>query len=184
MVERPRAAWWLAAWVAAALLTGCQTWPGRTTDTGTGAAVADPSAETFQGLVHYAQWLRQRAPETLAGTRDEAEQRAADSGTAADRLRLALVLSVPGTGFRDEPRARALVDDVMVRTQDQDTGMHAFATLLATNLSDRQWVRERLQRRLSSERQRRKWLERKLEELKDIEQQLDRRDGVDTGTAQ
>jgi hypothetical protein len=165
----------------ATLLVGCEMSPIRTTSAGVGSKPGGQDLDTFQGLVRYAQWLRERTPEALDAALGEAEQRARASDAAAGRVRLALVLSVPGASFRDEARARALLDEVIRQTDEEDTEMRAFAAMLAANLQDRQWVREHLERRLSAERQRREQLERKLEELKDIEQQLQRREEKDAG---
>ncbi len=166
-------------WLAAALLIGCELLPTRTTTSDADNHTGGQRPDTFQGLVQYAQWLRKQTPETLKTARGEAEQRARASGGATDQVRLALVLSVPGTSVHDEARARALLEKLLHESSPQDPGLHAFAAMLAANLEDRQWVRERLQRRLSAERQHRERLEHKLEELKDIEQQLHRRDQTD-----
>jgi hypothetical protein len=180
------------ACLAASLLVGCDNVRTRTVTLLSPEPSGAQSADEFQGLVQYAQWLRSRAPETLDTARGEAEKRLQESDSALARVRLALVLSLPGTNFQNEARARSLLEKVTQTPGEANDGVHAFATMLATNLEDRQWVRERMnheleaerkqyQKELVSERQQREQLQQKLDKLKAIEQQLNRRDQTNAG---
>lgn len=170
----------IVAWAALVLLAGCEVLHRPPAATGAHPGVA--AGATFPELLRYAQWLRSQPPDALDAARDETQRSVRQSGSAADRIRLALVLSQPAAPFRDEAAARALLDEAIRQSAGEDAALHAFAVMQTINLNDREWARSGLQDRLRTERERREELERKLEELKDIEQQLHRRDQLDAGT--
>ena len=79
---------------------------------------------------------------------------------AYGRLRLALVLSLPGTAFSDEPKAAGLLEP-LVSKEATVSPMQQFAGLLYAQLGER--VRE--QRRAAQ-------LKEQLDALKDVERKI------------
>lgn len=136
-------------------------------------ASPNTSSGVFAGLVAYTNWLRQRDPADLQRLLAAAEARALNPGSDLDRLRLAILLSQSRAPFRNEARARELVQYV-IRNGDGDTAM--FAYTLQWDLQDRHAHQGDCDRALAKERQQRAALKQKLNELKAIEEQIHRRD--------
>lgn len=136
---------------------------------------AAPSLEDseFAGLVAYSNWIRKRAPNDLNALLADAERRVAANPSPADRLRLAILLSLPQTPFRNDTRALKLADAVIDNGTDE---FALYAYTLRWNLQDRGALQSQCDRALARERQERAKLKQKLDELKAIEEQLHRRE--------
>lgn len=128
---------------------------------------------TFAELVAYSNWVRGRTPEELRRLLPNMETRAKETPTPMDRLRLAILLSLPQAPFRDDARAKQLVDEV-IRNHHGDAS--AFAYTLRWALQDRTALQGECDRALSQERRQRDALKQKLNELKAIEEQIHRRE--------
>jgi hypothetical protein len=129
-----------------------------------GSASGDAAAQERESrqvveLIGYAQ--------RVAGLGSDEQQRELNASSqifskdrgAYGRVRLALVLSLPGTAFSDEPKAAGLLEPLVSK---EATGpMQQFAGLLHTQLAER--VRE--QRRATQ-------LKEQLDALKDVERKI------------
>jgi hypothetical protein len=99
---------------------------------------------------------------------------AAPGEDAFVRMCQAIVLSQPGSAA-DLPRARALLDAVMSADDDDARAVHPLARLLADDLLERERLGrllERLDVRLQASEQARAAMQKKLEELTEIERSL------------
>ena len=143
-------------WVLA--LGGCANWWQTNFASGDAAAQERESRQVVE-LIGYAQ--------RVAGLGSDEQQRELNASSqifskdrgAYGRVRLALVLSLPGTAFSDEPKAAGLLEPLMSK---EATGpMLQFAGLLHTQLAER--VRE--QRRATQ-------LKEQLDALKDVERKI------------
>jgi hypothetical protein len=149
-------------------------------------------------LVRFANGLRGLPPDALERKREEAERELGANWTGESALRVALLLSLPGTAFRDEERAAALLHEVQEGGLATEPDQGEFARFLLTMLTDQRTrastavaaaVRrdatrarelEGLRRELASERGRRGELEQQVEALKQLEQNLKQRtNGID-----
>ena len=143
-------------WVLA--LAGCANWWQTNFASGDAAAQERESRQVVE-LIGYAQ--------RVAGLGSDEQQRELNASSqifskdrgAYGRVRLALVLSLPGTAFSDEPKAAGLLEPLVSK---EPTGpMLQFAGLLHTQLAER--VRE--QRRATQ-------LKEQLDALKDVERKI------------
>jgi len=143
-------------WVLA--LSGCANlWP--TAFASGDAAAQERESRQVVELIGYAQ--------RVAGLGSDEQQRELNASSqifskdrgAYGRVRLALVLSLPGTAFSDEPKAAGLLEPLVSK---EATGpMQQFAGLLHTQLAER--LRE--QRRATQ-------LKEQLDALKDVERKI------------
>jgi|GEM_PF-2604703 len=118
----------------------------------------------------------------------------ADKINMGNRMKAALVLSLPASRHRDNARALAILDDVQ-RDNDADQDTKAIAALLKEYVSERQKLEEnaaKLSQKANDERKRSEalqlkadelhhkaeGLQQKLDELKNIEKAMTTRDRV------
>lgn len=121
------------------------------------AAPAPPPADA-EMLVNYYQYVRRLSAGELAREHETARQAFARSRSDYERVRLAMVLSLPGSALSDEARALDLLDPVSKNPNGQLQGL---AYLLASHLQER--------RRLDANAQ---GLQQKLEALKSLERRM------------
>lgn len=198
LTGRRRTAQALSATLAAAGLAGCGMfglWPPR--------AAAPPVVEAQPTVLTPPPALarpvcppaRARVPidallayyDALRGSTEigllRARALAAPGESAFARMCQAMVLSLPGSAA-DLPRARALLDAVLSTDDDDARAVHPLARLLADDVLER--VRlghqlEGLDARLQASEQARAALQKKLEELTEIERSLPTRPLPDPG---
>jgi len=139
-------------------LAGCANLWQTSSASGDAAAQERESRQVVE-LIGYAQ--------RVAGLGSDEQQRELNASSqifskdrgAYGRVRLALVLSLPGTAFSDEPKAAGLLEPLVSK---EATGpMQQFAGLLHTQLAER--LRE--QRRATQ-------LKEQLDALKDVERKI------------
>ena len=134
--------------------------------------VSAAAPETVDELLQYARRLDTLQPEALGREYAQASSGGlTDDASAASRIRIALLLSRVGTSFRNDARARALLKQVMDDPRRNSRTFHGLASFLLIALDER----GRLEDMLAEERRQRQELERKLEQLKVIERDFDRR---------
>lgn len=156
----------------AGAIAGCAATPPRTS----GAvarpepAAAKPAAgpETVDELLLYGHRLEALPSQALTEEYARAAGALAEDPSAANRIRVALLLSRPGTSFRDDKRAQALLKQVTADARYPARRYHGLASFLALTLDDRQ----RVEAALAEERRQRQDLQNKLEQLKAIELEL------------
>jgi predicted ribosome quality control (RQC) complex YloA/Tae2 family protein len=148
--------------VLAALLGGCipATEPNTRRDPWY-QAVAEPlQGDDARALHFYDNALKLKGAELarkLESTRQEFEK----DKSELNRLQLAMLLSLPGTGFRDDPAALDLVQPFLSDKRYENSVLRPLALMLHSHLSEL--------KRLLSEHKR---LEEQLSELKRLEEAL------------
>jgi hypothetical protein len=149
-----------AAIVSAVALAGCANWWQSIVGPGADAAARDErESRQVVELIGYAQRVA-----ALDGDQQQRELNASSQIFSKDRgvygrVRLALVLSLPGTPFSDEPKAAGLLEPLV--SKEAAGPMQQFAGLLHSQISER--VRE--QRRAAQ-------LKEQLDALKDVERKI------------
>lgn len=157
---RMRCGWMV---LPALLLAGCTTM--RPADPG---SPAPPVVEESRGddaakvLAYYAQ-LRQLSGPELAREHEAARRALAKSRSDANRLRYALLLTLPGAPASEEPRAQELLEPV---TRNGDSALRGLAVLMTGFLQE--------QRRLETSAQ---GLQQKLDALLTLERNMSRDSG-------
>ena len=128
--------------------------------------------ESVDELLEYARHLDTVQPEALKREYAQTGARAlASDASAASRIRVALLLSRVGTSFRNDAQARTLLKQVIDDPRRNSRTYHGLASFLLVTLNER----NRLEDMLADERRERQELQRKLEQLKAIERDFDRR---------
>jgi len=130
------------------------------------ARVVTPSApqrvSDVEKLLSYFQRLRTLSGPALTKERDHARQASARTHSQFNRVRFAMILSLPGTSFSDEPQALELLDQVV---RNRESPLHGIAYLLAAQLQEH--------RRLAGTVQ---GLQKKLDALKSLERTMSERE--------
>lgn len=166
------AAAWLACWLAA-----CVAAPSRSSAAPAEprviarAAECEPGTSELEGLVYYAERVRLLAPGALEREHAEREQGFREEASPGNRIRLAVLLALRHAPFRDDARARLLLLQAAHQSGYNADAYRGLAALLLTQLDERR----ELETTLESERKERQALRRKLEQLKAIEEEIDRR---------
>lgn len=176
--QRGRLALWLAQFLIAGLLAGCQSMTGGLMPAKASTATASSlsAQDDLRGLLEFAAWLHQQTPVSLARIAPALAQQAVTPGKVADRMRLALLFGLPDSPFSDTEEARRLLKDILARAKDNHNDISDFASMLLANLNDREHLRDILEHQVEEEHDARKQLQHKLDELKTIEEQLAKRD--------
>lgn len=123
--------------------------------------------ESVEDFLSYGAWLRSIRAPSLEQEYTTAAAAQADDPSASHRIRLALLLSLPGTSFQDTARARAQLEHVLGDTDEAARPYHDLARFLKAVLDERRQVESTL----TDERRQRQQLQQKLEQLKVIEQE-------------
>ena len=97
-------------------------------------AGAHPSAASVESLLAYFQYIRKVPGAELGKEHEAARQAFLSSRAEFDRVRLAMLLALPGTPVTDEPRALELLDPLARNAGGKFSGL---AALLAANLQER-----------------------------------------------
>jgi hypothetical protein len=154
-------------------LTGCQSLPASLVWHGDPAPVfrsGDPGGDAVVRLLRDALALDTLAPAERASRRRAAERALRQDDTPANRLRLALALSAT-----DVERARGLLVPVAGDTTAEQPELAALAAWLLADWQQEQRRRQQQLEALVELRERNATLERQLQEIRSIEQQLERR---------
>jgi hypothetical protein len=151
--------------IAAALalsisLTACANmWQGAASASGTSARDERESRQVLE-LIGYAQRVAILQADDQQRELNASSQIFSKDRGAYGRVRLALVLSLPGTPFGDEPKAAGLLEP-LISKEAAGSPMQQFAGLLYGQLNER--LRE--QRRTAQLRE-------QLDALKDVERKI------------
>jgi hypothetical protein len=138
--------------------------PGR-------AIVSAEEMTSAERLIVYAESIRWFAPSALDTERASAEMDYRRSPNAFNRIRLAMLLTLRRAPFRDDMRARQLLSQAAKEPGTKNQPVRSLAMLLLQDLDDR-WVNDRT---VDDERRQRLALQRKLDQLKAVEEEMDRR---------
>ena len=158
----------LAMVVACSLLAGCELLPVEESAPVSEDPVAvreDPirterprAQSEAENLLAYYQHIRKLPATELGKEHDMARQAYTLARSDYNRVRLSMLLSLPGTAVSDEPRALDLLDPVAKNPAGE---LHGLALLLATNLQER--------KRLDASAQ---GLQQKLDALRSLERSM------------
>lgn len=155
------------AWILlpALLLAGCTTMrPADPVSTIPAVIEDNRGDEAAKVLAYYAQ-MRQLTGQELAREHESARRALAKTRSDANRLRYALLLTLPGAPATEEPRAQELLEPV---TRSSDGALRGLALLMIASLQE--------QRRLETSAQ---GLQQKLDALLTLERNMTR-DGSGT----
>lgn len=134
----------------------------------------EKSQPPMRQLLAFSVWVYSQPSEVLCPVYDQTRQQFKNrQGSHLERLKLALLLSVPDTPFQDD--AQALQHFQTAREQTTDTELLNFIDLQRLRLASRQRQQQHWQQQLQQEQNRRISLEHQLEELKAIESDLGNR---------
>lgn len=162
--------WWGIA--AAAALGGCALFPATAPEPAAPAAVSEPTPETeylrenaeVAALLAYYQDLLAMPAEELKREYQGTSQSFARDRSELGRLRLALLMCVPGASWRDDAKLLALLEGAVGRRASPDSPRRQFIVLLQKLVAERQ----REQKRADE-------LQHKLDAMLTIERSLRRR---------
>lgn len=149
-----------SGFVFCGLLAGCSGFPGLGSQEPapwTQAGTPRPASEA-DSLLAYFEYVRKLAAAELGKEHETARQAFLSARSDFSRVRLAVLLSLPGTAVSDEPRALELLDPVAKNPGGQ---LHRLAVLLAANLQER--------KRLDANAQ---GLQQKLDALRSLERSM------------
>jgi hypothetical protein len=125
----------------------------------------------LEALLGYTETVRLLNPAALQREFLRVHESHAKDASVANRLKLAILLSLRHAPFRDEARARGLLLQTAVDSSYNLPSYRQLAGLLLIGLDERR----ELERALEEERRQRHVLGKKLEQLKTIEEEIDRR---------
>jgi hypothetical protein len=149
----------------------------------------------LEKLLLYLEKVRELSPAELAREYEELKENFYSNRSEYLRMQLAVLASLPNTGFRDETRALNLLEPFLKDQSAQSQGLRAFAVYLnstileqrkldelvktaAQKLKDEQKRADVMETKLREEQKRSEQLENKLEALKAIEKSLMEREGA------
>jgi len=132
--------------VLASLLGGCiaTTEPNTGRDPWYQAVVERMQDDDARALRFYEDVLKLKGAE-LARELDSTRKQFEQDKTELNRLRLAILLSLPGTGFRDDQAALNLVQPFLNDKQYENSVLRRLALMLHTQLSELKRLDEALQ---------------------------------------
>jgi hypothetical protein len=157
-----------AALVGLVALAGCANWwPGVMSSSGSDTSARDErESRQVVELIAYVQRVAALQADEQQRELNASSQIFSKDRGAYSRVRLALMLSLPGTAFGDDPKAAGLLEPVM--SKEAGAGpMQQFAGLLYAQINER--LRE--QRRATQFKE-------QLDALKDVERKIIEREQV------
>jgi hypothetical protein len=159
------------AGTAALMLCGCISWSTATAPEAGDQRPPLLAGNQLHALLAYTESVRLLTPRELGREYARTERGYSKEANPAERVKLAIILSLRHAPFRDEARARGLLLQAAADTGYNAAEYRALAELLLAALDERR----ELERSLEEERRKRAELDRKLQQLKAIEEEIDRR---------
>jgi hypothetical protein len=135
------------------------------------------SASDVDALIHYTASVRRLVAAELTREHDSVKQAVAKNQSDVNRLRLAIIYSLPGTPLHDDAKCLAILDAVI--KEASATPVRNFASFLQTMVTDNKRLDDNgqtLAQKLKEEQKQNEQLQQKLEALKSIEKSLSDRD--------
>lgn len=165
-------------------LTGCAPLPSKTVNAPTPIIVVRADNEILAYALNYGALSAEEQRKEFALVMQALNR---DKKNMTNRMKAALVLSLPASRQRDNARALALLDEIQ-RDGDADPDTKAISALLKEYVSERQKLEENAaklgakhnddQKRLEALQLKADGLQQKLDDLKNIEKTLTNRDQV------
>ncbi|ARU31861.1 hypothetical protein CAP31_09360 [Sulfuriferula sp. AH1] len=170
---RPRI---LSVVTLAMLMSACATLPSQPRSANAAWVPSLIVTSQAEELLLYYDYLRKQQPAELAREYDKARQNLAQTRNDVNRVRVALLLSLPNATFHDNAAALALVNEMLKDTHSTNTGLHGLASLLSASLTEQQRTSEDLTQKWKDEQKRADGLQDKVNAIKNMEKNLIRRD--------
>jgi len=156
-----------------ALLGGCVAVPENQP-----APCPPPSEVVVTGqmddMMQYYDSLRKQSPPELAKIYDRVKQNFGQNKSDANRIRLALLLTLPNTSFRDASAALHLLNE-WPRDSKHVNNLQSFRNLLAALLAEQQRLSSNLEeasQKLKEEQKRADTLQHQIDAIKSMEKNL------------
>lgn len=140
------------------------------------AVVEEAGPDDLERLLSYFARARKLPAAEQGKERNDAHQAYLRSQSEYNRVRLAMLLSLPGTAFNDEARALELIDPL---TKNQRASLHTLAVLLGAYIQEQKRLSgnvQGLQQNLQGLQQNVQGLQHKLDALKSLDRNLIERD--------
>jgi len=162
--------------VLATLLGGCMaaTEPATRRDPWHQAVVEPMQDDDARALRFYENALKLKGAE-LTRELESARQEFEKDGSELNRMRLAMLLWLPGTGFRDDQAALNLVQPFLNDKRYENSVLRPLALMLHTQLAELKRLDEAVQQqtaRAKEEQRRADALQQKLEAILDMEMKM------------
>jgi len=162
-------------------LSGCAYPEQRATPT---SGVWDNLSGSLRGadsaeVLAYFQHIKALSANALVTENTAAAQALSKHRSDSNRLKLALLLLLPNTAFKDEARAAALADEVLSNKTADTPQLKHLALLVATFANEQKRQEERFQQlaqKQKDDEKRADALQQKLDALKSIEKDLIKRE--------
>jgi hypothetical protein len=133
--------------------------------------VPDPASE-LERLLDYFQRIRNLSGAQLAQEHHNARFAFARTGSDFDRVRLAMVLSLPNTGFNDESRTLDLLEPMV---KSRNSTLNGLASLMSAYLQEQRRLGQSvqgMQQNMESMQQNMQSMQQKLDALRSMERSL------------
>lgn len=130
-------------------------------------------------LMLYYDFLRKQPAPELIKEYDKARQGLAQSKTDVNRVRVALLLSMPNTPFHDTAAALGLLNEVSKETKAPSPSLRGLANMMTMMLAEQQRANNNaddLSQKLKDEQKRVDALQGQVDGIKNMEKNLIRRD--------
>lgn len=163
----------------AMVLSACATSPSQSHSANPGWVPSLIVTSQADELLLYYDYLRKQPSAELVKEYDKARQSLAKSRNDVNRIRAALLLSLPNAPFHDNAAALVLVNEMLKDTRSTNTGLHGLASLLSvslTALTDQQRATDDMSQKWKDEQKRADELQGKVDAIKNMEKNLIRRD--------
>lgn len=162
------------------LLTACAR-PDGAHLLGTGLGCAPPPAMPLgeNGMLRYARCLSTLPPAKLAAEYDRVNHHFQQGGSGSDRVKLAMLLSVPDTAFHSSAAALRLLAPAPHDARRVPAGLHDLAEVLGLNLRWQLAAEQKmhgLQKDLAAEKLHAGALQVKIDSVKNLERTMTQRD--------
>lgn len=150
-----------AALLLCGLLFGGCSFVKSSLDTSTPKTTRQP--HDVDGYLAYFRYASSISGEELKKEYTVINQAYAKNKNDSSRLQLALLLSLPNTGFKDDAKALGLLKEFLANKANESSHLKDFALLLSAHIAEH----KRQEEKLKTEQSRNEELEQKLEGLKD-----------------
>ena len=168
------------------LLSGCESFKALTEqpDVSGEALMQQPGRpvlisreDSLHQWVDLAMWMDNQPLQVLKPLVDDLKTKNRDSMALRDQVTLAMLLSVPNTGFQDDAKALALLKGASKEASRHNQNLMDFIRMQELNIQRRQQLNVTWQKQMAAQKERVALLENQLQELKSIEQGLINRQG-------
>ena len=170
---------WQGRWgvLAALAVAACTPVVSKTThpDTSWYRTVEEPVPSDSDRIVRFYDLLLTMKGVELAGELEAVRRSFEQDKSELNRLQLALLLSLPGTNFRDDNAAVALLNPFMKDKHQEGSTLRPLAVWLHTELLELRRTDEALQQqvaKLKEEQRRTEALQQKLDAILDMEMKM------------